>query len=134
MQLFNSFGNAPWIYSYYPFINSFGKKALCSILNVPLRFIPVGPNPSEEFQESRVRIIEIIECDLGIERLVGVLEVVHPRNWQGITRYVVLDIFAVCEALRLTNQLNSTIDSSIDPAVRKELPVIELLDEVVSYS
>ncbi len=127
-SLFNRTGNAPWIQSYYPSWNSSGEKRLCSIFNVEKDFLPIGGYVTT--QETRTRLIEVIECELGKDGLIGVLECVHPRRWTSIVRFVTLDVLKICEAIQLGAKLPADIVHNED--YRKSLPIIEILGEVVS--
>lgn len=55
-------------------------------------------------EQSRTRLIEVVECDLGKDGLIGVVESVHPRRWTSIARYVVLDVLGACEAIVLARK------------------------------
>lgn len=49
---------------------------------------------------SKVRVIELVAHPLGVNGLVLLLELVHPRNWAANRRFVAREVYSVCNAIR----------------------------------
>lgn len=152
--LFDGFGTAVNIISYYPFWNPLGKKKLCSIYHIPTGYLPIPsssrvkesclpmansfpPTNSSFYQYTHVRLVEILEDEMGKQDLIGVVEYVNHLNWLQTVRFLVLDVFELVEAIKFV-KLNPEMEvirksNIVDPSneLRQKLPILNLIDELV---
>ncbi len=94
----NSDGSGVWVPNFFPFWLSDGTKALCAksqaqqVNNCGSQQDCSVATPHATFNDSAVRVVEIVQHSLGLSGVVAVVELVHQRNWGEIARYVVLDV------------------------------------------
>ena len=93
----NSDGSGVWVPNFSPFWLSDGTKALCSKCQAQPTNCSQDDYCSSAgthvvFNDSAVRVVEIVQHSLGLSGVVAVVELVHQRNWGEIARYVVLDV------------------------------------------
>ena len=104
--------------TFYPFWTQKGEKYLCSLLNVEPGAFPIGS--TDIFHESAVRLVEIIEQQMGRDGYIAVIEFVHKKRWIQSIRFVVLDVPVLMQSVGLSD-------------IGKTLTPIPLYDEVEFY-
>jgi len=85
-----------------------------------------------------MRVVELIEHPAGDNGLVLLVEFVHSRCWSENTRFVVLEVYDLCQALNPIYTASGHVDSLEDDkaaeksaAIVKTSQQIHILDEKV---
>jgi hypothetical protein len=60
-----------------------------------------------EMEEAKVRVVELLQHPFGVNGLVVLLEVVHNSAWQKNQRFVALDVYQICKAIKYSTKSSS---------------------------
>jgi len=94
------------------------KPELCSLFTVHQGHVPIGKPHS--YRDVLVRVVELMEHPLGIQNMIGVVEVVNKQQWISTARYVTLDVFLLRNVIGSSSEIGSSYQT------------IPILNEVVS--